>query len=128
MIQVVVEPAALLSLARAAHDERSDERDIAELHEIGREPQRVEGLLALLEKQVEMPRGDRQALVGADDYGSTASTATAVGNLDTKFDVSGTIGSTTDQDYFRFTATATGQATFTLSGVADSITTDGTCA
>ncbi|HEY2414717.1 MAG TPA: S8 family serine peptidase [Pirellulaceae bacterium] len=56
------------------------------------------------------------SLVGADDYGSTSSAATAVGNLTTKLDVSGTIGSTTDQDYFRFTATATGQASFTLTG------------
>jgi subtilisin family serine protease len=55
-------------------------------------------------------------LVGADDYGSTTSAATSVGQLSNKLQVSGTIGSTSDQDYIRFTATASGQATFMLSG------------
>src|SRR5205085_2132043 len=55
-------------------------------------------------------------LVGVDDYGSTVAAATSIGQLATKLQVSGTIGSTSDQDYFRFTATSTGQASFTLAG------------
>jgi len=42
--------------------------------------------------------------------------ATSVGQLTTKLQVSGTIGSTSDQDFFQFTATRSGQATLTLTG------------
>ncbi len=55
-------------------------------------------------------------LVGTDDFGSTVGTASAVGQLSTKLQVSGTIGATSDQDFFQFVATRSGQATLTLTG------------
>jgi subtilisin family serine protease len=55
-------------------------------------------------------------LVGTDDFGSTVGTASSVGQLSTKLQVSGTIGTTTDQDFFQFTAMRSGQATLTLTG------------
>jgi len=53
-------------------------------------------------------------LVGLDDYSSTPSAATSVGQLSTTLHIVGTIGSITDQDYFQFAATRSGTATFTL--------------
>ncbi|WP_425613517.1 S8 family serine peptidase [Anatilimnocola sp. NA78] len=53
-------------------------------------------------------------LVGADEFGSTAADATSIGNLTSTITVSGTIGKVSDSDFFRFTAGATGQVTFTL--------------
>lgn len=53
-------------------------------------------------------------LVGPDDFGSTAATAASTGQLTTTLHVSGTIGSTTDQDYFRFVAARSGRVTMTL--------------
>lgn len=55
-------------------------------------------------------------LVGTDDFGSTVGSATSVGQLTSKLQVSGTIGNTSDQDFFQFTATRSGQATLTLTG------------
>jgi subtilisin family serine protease len=53
-------------------------------------------------------------LVGADDFGSTAAEATSLGNLTSSILVSGTIGKVSDSDFFRFTASASGQVTFTI--------------
>jgi subtilisin family serine protease len=55
-------------------------------------------------------------LVGPDDFGSTAAVATSLAQVGTTLHLSGTIGSTTDQDYVQFTATASGKLTLTLSG------------
>ncbi len=52
-------------------------------------------------------------LVGPDDFGSAAS-GSSVGQLATSLHVSGTINSTTDQDYFQFTAARSGKVTLTL--------------
>jgi hypothetical protein len=56
-------------------------------------------------------------LVGADDYGSTASEASSIGTLTTTITVSGTIGRVSDNDFFRFTAAASGEVTFTLNTI-----------
>jgi hypothetical protein len=53
-------------------------------------------------------------LVGADDFGSTAAEATSLGNLTSSILVSGTIGKVSDSDFFRFTASSSGQVTFTI--------------
>ncbi|QDU28462.1 Subtilisin E precursor [Anatilimnocola aggregata] len=58
-------------------------------------------------------------LVGADEFGSTAADATSIGNLTTSITVSGTIGKVSDSDFFRFTAAASGQVTFTLDTIGD---------
>jgi subtilisin family serine protease len=55
-------------------------------------------------------------LIGSDDYGSTASAATSLGQLSTALRVSGTIASTSDQDFFQFVAARSGQVTLALSG------------
>jgi hypothetical protein len=55
-------------------------------------------------------------LVGPDDFGSTTATATSLGQVSTTLHVSGTIGTTTDQDYVQFTAAQSGKLTLTLSG------------
>lgn len=52
-------------------------------------------------------------LVGADDYGSTVATAFGLGSGSTQ-QVSGVIGRVSDQDYFRFTAAASGTVSFTI--------------
>jgi Subtilase family len=56
-----------------------------------------------------------EALMPADDYGSTLASAHNLGTLAGTSSVSGRIGSLTDADYFRFTAAATGNVTFDLS-------------
>jgi hypothetical protein len=56
------------------------------------------------------------SLVGADDYGSAAANATSLGRLSTTIQVSGTIGRTSDQDFFQFTADRSGKVTLSLSG------------
>lgn len=56
-----------------------------------------------------------ETLVGADDFGSTGDAAGSLGSLQQAIHVSGTIGRVSDQDFFRFTAGATGKATLTLS-------------
>jgi len=53
-------------------------------------------------------------LVGPDDYGSSASAASSVGQLSTTLHVTGTINSTTDQDYFQFVAARSGKVTLKL--------------
>ncbi len=53
-------------------------------------------------------------LVGVDDFGSTAGEATSLGTLTSSITVSGTIGRVSDSDFFRFTAAASGEVTFTL--------------
>jgi subtilisin family serine protease len=58
-------------------------------------------------------------LVGADEFGSTAASATSVGSLSTSITVSGTIGRVSDSDFFRFTAAASGEATFSVSTIGD---------
>ncbi len=55
-----------------------------------------------------------ETLVGADDYGSSAAAAGSLGRLTTSLQISGTIGRVSDQDFFQFTAGATGKATLTL--------------
>jgi hypothetical protein len=55
-------------------------------------------------------------LVGSDDYGSSAAAATSVGALSPTQLVSGTLGSTSDHDYFQFTAAHSGTAKLSLSG------------
>jgi subtilisin family serine protease len=57
-----------------------------------------------------------ETLVGADDFGATAATASSIGSLQTTMHVSGTIGRLSDSDFFQFTAARTGTATLTLSG------------
>jgi subtilisin family serine protease len=59
-----------------------------------------------------------ESLVGADDFGSTATGATTIGALAGALNVSGTIGRLSDHDFFRFTAARTGTATLTLSSPA----------
>ncbi len=65
--------------------------------------------------RVNLPRA-LESLVGADDFGSTAAAANSVGSLTTSLAVSGTIGRTSDQDFFQFTAAQTGLATLSLAG------------
>jgi subtilisin family serine protease len=54
------------------------------------------------------------ALMPADDFGSTATTAHNLGAISGTTSISGAIGALTDADYFRFTATASGNVTFDL--------------
>ncbi len=56
-----------------------------------------------------------QSLVGVDESSSIAD-AKSLGTLTTSLNVSGTIGQTSDQDFFRFTAGQSGSATLTLGG------------
>lgn len=58
-----------------------------------------------------------ETLVGADEFGSTAAEATSLGTLTTTLTVSGTIGSVSDSDFFRFTAAASGEVTFSLNTI-----------
>jgi hypothetical protein len=53
------------------------------------------------------------SLMPADDYGSTQATAHNLGALSSSTTINGMIGKLNDQDYFSFTAAASGQATFT---------------
>ena len=53
-------------------------------------------------------------LVGPDDFGSTSAAAASLGQLSSNLHVSGTINSTSDQDYFQFIAARSGKATLTL--------------
>jgi subtilisin family serine protease len=53
------------------------------------------------------------ALMPADDYGSTVATAHNLGTLSGTSQISGLIGTLTDADYFRFTASANGTVSFT---------------
>ena len=55
------------------------------------------------------------ALMPADDYGSTTATAYNLGTLSGASQVSGLIGKLSDSDYFKFTAANTGTVTFTAS-------------
>lgn len=55
-----------------------------------------------------------ETLVGADDFGGAADSASSIGSLQTTIHVSGTIGRVNDSDFFRFTAGQTGKATLTL--------------
>jgi subtilisin family serine protease len=52
-------------------------------------------------------------LVGADDFGSSADNAFSLGTLGSSTAFAGTIGRLSDQDYFQFTAAASGTVTFT---------------
>jgi hypothetical protein len=54
------------------------------------------------------------ALAPTDDYGSSAGAAHNLGTLSGSTNVSGTIGKTSDADFFRFTAGATGNVTFNV--------------
>ena len=51
------------------------------------------------------------SIMGADDYGSTVATAENLGSLSSSRNISGAIGTMTDVDYFRFTATSSGKVT-----------------
>jgi subtilisin family serine protease len=53
-------------------------------------------------------------LMSADDFGSTVATAHDLGELDGTSQVQGRIGTTTDADYFRFTAAGAGTVSFTV--------------
>ena len=55
-----------------------------------------------------------ETLVGVDDYGSSINDAKLLGSLGGSISISGTIGSVTDKDFFRFTAAQTGTASLTL--------------
>ncbi len=55
------------------------------------------------------------ALMPADDYGSTATTAYNLGTLSGDSELSGLIGKLSDADFFRFTAASNGTVTFTAS-------------
>ncbi len=59
-----------------------------------------------------------EAIMPADEYGSTAATAFQLGSLKNQT-LQGTIGRIDDVDYFSFTAVASGQATFTIAGTHD---------
>ena len=59
-------------------------------------------------------RAALDALMPADDYGSTVATAHALGVLDSNVRFSGQIGTLEDVDFFTFVAGATGTASFTL--------------
>jgi subtilisin family serine protease len=54
------------------------------------------------------------ALMPADDYGSTLASAHNLGTLAGTSSIGGRIGSLTDADYFRFTAAASGNVAFDL--------------
>ncbi|HEX6961520.1 MAG TPA: S8 family serine peptidase [Lacipirellula sp.] len=54
------------------------------------------------------------ALMPADDFGSSLATANDLGTLSSSVSRSGAIGTLTDSDYFRFTAGATGNVTFNV--------------
>jgi subtilisin family serine protease len=53
------------------------------------------------------------ALMPADDYGSTAAAAHNLGVLSGSSEISGLVGTLSDADYFRFTAAANGTVSFT---------------
>jgi subtilisin family serine protease len=61
------------------------------------------------------------ALMPADDYGSTLAAAHNLGALAGASSVSGKIGSQTDADFFRFTAAVSGNVTFELSSTSGSM-------
>ncbi len=53
-------------------------------------------------------------LVGADEAGDTSTSGRVIGSLTQQTIISGTIGRLSDKDFFQFTASATGKATFTI--------------
>ena len=55
-----------------------------------------------------------KALMPGDDFGSTSSAAHSLGALSNTSTFAGVIGTVTDADYFTFTASQTGRATFTF--------------
>jgi hypothetical protein len=55
-------------------------------------------------------------LMPTDDFGSTSSTAYALGTLSGSRELNGLIGTLQDQDFFSFTAGVTGKASFQVSG------------
>jgi subtilisin family serine protease len=57
------------------------------------------------------------ALMPADDYGSTAGAAHNLGTLSGSSQINGLIGTLSDADYFRFTAASTGTVTFTANTI-----------
>ncbi len=57
------------------------------------------------------------ALMPADDYGSTIATAYDLGTVSDPMSISGLIGTLDDIDYFTFTAGSTGRVTFTASNM-----------
>ena len=57
------------------------------------------------------------ALMPADDYGSTIATAYDLGTVSDPTSISGLIGTLDDIDYFTFTAGSTGRVTFTASNM-----------
>jgi len=61
------------------------------------------------------------ALMPADDYGSTAATAFNLGAITSGASASGAIARLGDVDYFTFTAAATGKVTFNVTGVAQAM-------
>jgi subtilisin family serine protease len=62
------------------------------------------------------------ALMPADDYGSTLATAQNMGTLSSNQSFNGKIGKLTDVDCFQFTAASTGTVNFAASGVGASMT------
>ena len=59
------------------------------------------------------------ALMPTDDYGSTVATAYSLGTISGEASLSGLIGTLDDIDYFTFTASQTGTATFTVDTTQD---------
>jgi hypothetical protein len=61
------------------------------------------------------------ALMPADEYGSTVATAYNMGSLSTTKSYDGTIGTVSDVDYFKFTAASSGRVTLGVSNTTDNM-------
>ena len=61
------------------------------------------------------------ALIPADDYGSTAAAAFNLGNLTTTLSRNGLISTLSDVDYFKFTAGSNGTVTFAANNMTNSL-------
>ncbi len=66
------------------------------------------------------------ALMPTDDFGSTLGSAFNVGTLGSDESMSGVISTLDDVDYFKFTASATGSVSFTVSNLTHDLTADWT--
>ncbi len=66
------------------------------------------------------------ALMPTDDFGSTLGSAFDVGSLGNDQSMSGVISTLDDVDYFKFTASATGSVSFTVSNLTHNLTADWT--
>ena len=66
------------------------------------------------------------ALMPTDEFGSTLGTAFDLGTLSGDHSTDGVIGTLNDIDYFKFTASATGSVSFTVSNLTHDLTADWT--